>query len=334
MNRSLVAATLCAVFATPLQAASLSDIYTSYFAFGDSLSDDGNTFDLTGTPPEPYFDGRFSNGLLFTDLLAQSFSVTENFAFGGATAVAPDPSDPPTVPSFEEQVDAFLGLTPVLDEGERPLVTIWSGANDILQALSSGGDLFGAATSAALAVVDGISELAADEFSAINDFVVMTLPDIGLTAQFATLNYNNDATAPFAADLQAAASFASQVYNQTLLAQLGLLEQTGLNILTVDTGALLADLTANPELYGLINVTDPCLYTDAAELPDEPVAPYCGPDLASQYLYFDGVHPNSTAHKLLADEIRMALVPLPGTLPLLAGALLGAGLVARRRKAA
>ncbi|MDY6992457.1 MAG: SGNH/GDSL hydrolase family protein, partial [Pseudomonadota bacterium] len=44
----------------------LSPIYV----FGDSLSDKGNLFELTGLPPDPpYFNGRFSNGLLWSEYL-------------------------------------------------------------------------------------------------------------------------------------------------------------------------------------------------------------------------------------------------------------------------
>jgi hypothetical protein len=68
--------------------------YTTLFAFGDSLSDAGNLFALTGIPSAPYFDGHFSNGTTWVEDLSKdlglgtlkpSVSGGTDFAFGGAT---------------------------------------------------------------------------------------------------------------------------------------------------------------------------------------------------------------------------------------------------------
>src|SRR4051812_13566906 len=75
----------------------------SLFVLGDSLSDQGNTLAATtalgapiGQPGLPdqlhYFQGRFSNGENYVDLLAKKLGVSltptlaggTNFAFGGA----------------------------------------------------------------------------------------------------------------------------------------------------------------------------------------------------------------------------------------------------------
>lgn len=60
-----------------------------FFVFGDSLSDTGNLFQKTAglLPPSPlYFNGRFSNGALSVEQLAQSLglslSSSTNFAIG------------------------------------------------------------------------------------------------------------------------------------------------------------------------------------------------------------------------------------------------------------
>ncbi|NJL21872.1 MAG: hypothetical protein HC895_15400 [Leptolyngbyaceae cyanobacterium SM1_3_5] len=66
-----------------------------FFVFGDSLSDIGNIFAKTfGIVPAspPNFQGRFSNGLLAVELLAQDLdlplSLKTNFAIGGAKPIA------------------------------------------------------------------------------------------------------------------------------------------------------------------------------------------------------------------------------------------------------
>ncbi len=68
--------------------------FDEFIVFGDSLSDTGNVFISLGVPPSPpYFDGRFSNGpvtvehvadqLGFPALLPSIIGGT-NFAWGGA----------------------------------------------------------------------------------------------------------------------------------------------------------------------------------------------------------------------------------------------------------
>jgi phospholipase/lecithinase/hemolysin len=61
------------------------------FVFGDSLSDIGNLFEKTaGLVPSSsrYFEGRFSNGPLAVEILAEALGLpssrSTNFAIGGA----------------------------------------------------------------------------------------------------------------------------------------------------------------------------------------------------------------------------------------------------------
>ena len=70
--------------------------FSNLVVFGDSLSDTGNLFKVSEglfPPSPPYFEGRFSNGNLVVDLLADSLELAENqsfledgsnYAFGGA----------------------------------------------------------------------------------------------------------------------------------------------------------------------------------------------------------------------------------------------------------
>jgi hypothetical protein len=55
--------------------------------FGDSLSDNGNLFDLIGFPQPPAWEGRFSNGPVYTEQLASFLHMRlDDRAFGGAEA--------------------------------------------------------------------------------------------------------------------------------------------------------------------------------------------------------------------------------------------------------
>lgn len=64
-------------FLFPLKATAAS--FTQIYVFGDSVSNIGNVFDSTGgaiPPNQFYFDGRFSNGPVWVDYLAQDLGLS------------------------------------------------------------------------------------------------------------------------------------------------------------------------------------------------------------------------------------------------------------------
>lgn len=80
--------------------------------FGDSLSDVGQVFRATRGmyPPNPtYFQGRYSNGRVWVEYLAQRLHLssrqTHNFASGGATTGS-DPNS--LVPGLLTQAQLFI----------------------------------------------------------------------------------------------------------------------------------------------------------------------------------------------------------------------------------
>jgi len=79
---------LCAASAAALLAASPASAQRvgRVVAFGDSYTDDGNFFELTGIPrPAVYANGRFSNGTNFVDTIGTILGrPIQNFAIGGA----------------------------------------------------------------------------------------------------------------------------------------------------------------------------------------------------------------------------------------------------------
>ena len=63
--------------------------FSAVYGFGDSLSQTGNIYQESGNMfpiSPPYFEGRFSNGLIWLELLGQKLEAPViNFSFGGAT---------------------------------------------------------------------------------------------------------------------------------------------------------------------------------------------------------------------------------------------------------
>ncbi len=101
----LAGAAAAAVAAAPAEAQRVNRIV----ALGDSYVDDGNVFELTGTPRPPIYPlGRFSNGTNFIDTMAQALGVPVlNYGIGGAVARAAN-TNLPTVQAFELQYRSFL----------------------------------------------------------------------------------------------------------------------------------------------------------------------------------------------------------------------------------
>lgn len=129
--------------AGPAQAKRSTAQYTSLTVFGDSLVDAGNISILTGgATPNPavgYFDGRFTNGYDYTDLLSielfgaptvASLQGGDNYAFGGARA-----STTSGVPDLNEQLALYsadlLGGKTVDANG---LYILNFGGNDVFNA--------------------------------------------------------------------------------------------------------------------------------------------------------------------------------------------------------
>lgn len=278
--------------------------------FGDSLSDPGNVFALTGAvshtpyyviPSAPYTVGglHFSNGKTWIEqrpapnVNAQSSGpayqvrgVFTNYAVGGARA-RPGSGGLPQG-DLTVQVQNYLA-----DFGgaARPGAThvIFIGGNDIRDALVAGGGApsFAILGAAVTAVAVNIQTL---YLAGARRFVVVNGPDLGLVPAVRLLG-------PAA---QAGATALSAGYNAGLAgAVAGLSALPGIQIVSVDLFAAIQDMVANPDEYGLTNVIDMCITPGV-----KGNARCSNPD---DYLFWDGIHPTSAGHAILADLIGAAL---------------------------
>lgn len=294
----LAGAVIAAAFVTgPAAAAPLGATYSSFWALGDSLSDNGNLFAATGgaAPSDPpYLKGRFSNGPVWAEGITSEFLAagrpSANFAFGGAKAQG----DADGIPDLADQIGFFtLAAKPVM--GALPLVSLLIGPNDLFAGLGAlAGDPgatpiaevgFNAATALGL----GAQALAG---LGVSDFLIFNLPDLGLTPAYLA------APAP----LQAAATAGTLAYNAQLDAVVAGLRGDGLNVSTVDLYGLFARLRDDPLAFGVSDVITPCII---------PGVSVCTPDEAAARAFFDPVHPNALVHAVIGDAARAALAPVP-----------------------
>ena len=253
-----------------------SERINELYVFGDSLSDVGRVFQATGGmyPPNPtYFQGRYSNGRVWVEYLAAqlqlSSSQIHNFACGGATTSGNSNS---LVPGLLAQVQSLTNTHQ--QQNSKALYVVWAGANDYLQGVSN-----------ATAPVENLTQAIASlvDLGAKN-ILVANLPDLGQLP--ATRKGTNSASL----------SALTGVHNQRLRQALKIAAQhTGLGIVTLDANTLYRDAITNPVKFGFTNVSDACLSNGRS----------CGnPD---QFLFWDGIHPTTAAHRILGESAFKAL---------------------------
>ena len=299
--------------------------YSGVYVFGDSLVDAGNALELAefygdltfndlpnGAPSagRGYFNGRFSDGYTFADLVSNKFigvATKDIFPYFyedpwiGAK-IAPFASDPSgnnlnfayggaqirqgqeVVPDLDGQTDAFRhAVDGDADSGALYLITI--GGNDVRSLVPSDGE------SASYAEAVDTLQRAADRFNeevrqlidigAVN-IVVTGIPDVGIIPRY---DVNNDKLLT-GVELQRSqtATQYSALLDAMLQEQIGLLREAhpGANITYVSlTEATDENIAALEALYG------------------RPIDP-----LADQHLLFvDQIHPNAQVHSLLAAAI-------------------------------
>jgi phospholipase/lecithinase/hemolysin len=281
--------------------------------FGTSLSDSGNAFALRGgtnTPPDylldpllvpsaPYARGghHFSNGATWIEQYARSVALAgsahpafesagqgTNYAVGAARAY----EDGVNV-NLSAQVDAFLqdagGGAP-----SEALYAIEMGSNDIRDALVAYPTGHEAILQAAnISIATNIGRLYA---AGARNFLVWRAPNVGRTPAIRTL----DSLRPGAVAL---ATGLTQAFNgglDNVVMQLASLP--GIRIVRLDAYRLLNDIVANPAAFGLSDAASACVTPDISpftcQVPDE-------------FLFWDGIHPTSAAHAIIAQEAAAAL---------------------------
>ena len=287
-------------------------VISRIIAFGDSLSDSGNFHAASGgQPPAPYAQ-RFSNGPVWVEQLgpllgvpAPAFSLGggTDYAFGFARASNTGLATPIS-PSLGEQVSMFLGggqtATPT------DLFVIWAGANDLFDGQTN-------PQVPAAAIAEQVKRLSD---AGARQVLVMHLPPIQKTPDLL------DATA----EMRAGTAAYIGGFNLLLAGNLAAVRPTlapDLHLMEFDTTALFEEIIGDPGAFGLTSVTE------RAFVAGPPSSLAADPSL---YLFWDGVHPTTTAHGILAAEVsKLFNVPEPGIMAL---ALVGLCLIGRRQRRA
>jgi thermolabile hemolysin len=255
---------LIGLFASNGFAASFDEIVI----FGDSLSDNGNLVFIENQPepdPELYFQGRFSNGPVWVEYLADpqrlNTPLTDR-AIGGA------------------QSGGFIGLNvqvpAYIETADSPspnaLFIIWIGGNDFLN-----GD--GDAQAAVANIKDAMDRLS--EFGALT-MLILNLPDLGAIPATIGSPEAPQATA-FSNDFNAGLANMLDSFRA---------EHPEIMVFEFDVFIFSMAVKNDPTAYGFVNVTDP---SPNFEVPNN----FDG----AGYVFWDERHPTTSMHSLIADQV-------------------------------
>ena len=293
--------------------------FSNVIVFGDSLSDSGNIALASGSPVPMRFTTNpgtttaenVATGLGFT--LAPSLAGGTDYAFGGAGLV----NNVAAVPTLPQQLQMYLGANGGKADSNA-LYQVWGGANDIFYLTGALTDPNAIATGAANAAQTELGLLAGLQGAGARYVVVYNLPDLGKTPS----------AAAGGAAAQAGATQLAVLYNGVLNSGIAQLSNNGLNVIPVNTYALLNEVIANPSAYGFANVTAPaCTGGSGSSIecgPQGSGAPVTyAPGTDQTYLFADGVHPTTAAHAMLGQYV-LSVIRAPEQISLLGEAPLAA----------
>lgn len=325
-------------------APALAAPFSALFVVGDSLSDSGNNasnglIDPTQVVSDnsyiaisSYASGTYSNGPVWASYLAErigvplapSFQGGTNFANGGARTGTPGPLLFGYPFSLKVQagnlVNAVGGNAPA-----SALYVVAGGGNDVrdLLPLILQLDLTDPAElGQAIALANAKASAIASDLDVVLDtlrgagaqnIVLWNLPDLGLVPAAGT-----------DPSIRTLVSDFIDYLNGRIALELG----PQANVIPFDLFGFGAGVVANAGPLGLTNVSDAC----GAAVPTDPQG-------CSGHVWWDGIHPTTRTHELIALALAELLeipapVPAPHTILIFAGALAGLMVAAHRGTAA
>ncbi len=299
INFALIVALACLLGQVLTQAGATP--FSRIVVFGDSLSDTGNFYHRTGNslPPAPYAGGRFSNGPLWIEYLAEDLGMElvpgDNYAVGGATTGHDNTNDGVlglTYPGLQDEIGSFLETLGPGGADPEALYVVWAGANDFFVVLASGGDPAVLIRNGVSNTLHAIQSLWA---AGARHILVLNVPDLGITPYGRGSGFG------------ASITYLSASYNHFLGTGLQALAQAGIPTIQVDAFSTLQLMVNSPEQFGFTNVTVPLL----------PVLLGGGNPDSAEFVFWDAVHPTTRAHEVLEGEVVNRLVdyfsPTQGT---------------------
>jgi len=275
--------------------------FDNMVVFGDSLTDTGNIYISQGFPQSPcYFKGRYSNGPVWIEYLADTLSLPAptaslsgglNYAYGGARSgygLSNDICCSPTYGccTYSGGITGhglFTGNQTTLylakhKPNSKTLVVIWIGANDIFSFYPTSESMTNIAAQVNLLITNGVKY-----------FLILNMPDLGIAPLYHGTSFQPIATG------------AATLFNTCLLTTIAQIQvnNTGVKFYTADLFAFSSDLSFIED-RGVVN-----LYNYALSLtnPLNASSKVIKSVNASIDAWWDTEHPHTNLHRAIADYI-------------------------------
>lgn len=297
--------------------------FSSLVVLGDSLSDSGRLYAMTGNtfPPAPYFQGRFSDGPVAVEALASGLGLSgaqfNNLAIAGARTGLGGSADP-NIGQATGMLTQLATFQTSLGAGQadpNALYYVWGGANDMRDAFAAfGNGVPGAIGGGMAAAIGNLTNIVTTLHGlGATKFFLPNLPDLGLTPEARSVGL----IAP-GLTFSSVATAASEAFNQQLALAYGSLAAQWSDEQFYFYNAMTGQraITNGAPGNGFTNVDTACIGTAGC----------------ATALYFDSIHPTAAAHRVLGSEM-LAAVPEPQAMLLMAVGLLGLLAATRRRQA-
>jgi len=299
--------------------------FSGLYVFGDSLTDNGNDYVVTGTMPNSfpippkarYYKGRFSNGpnssdqlwkLMghssqvkpFTAIRPSDLKITGeealNFAFGGSTSeILTSVLGQFSVPGLLGQVGIFNTIKPGNKVLKGSAALVWSGGNDYVNQYVTG------VTTTNEQVTKNIEKAIKELYdSGIRNFIVPNLPDLGevpIAYILASLT-KNDQIPQLLSNQAVEHNYKLASMLQNLAATLPHAKFYSVDIYSrVKAIISPSDIVPGPAAG--------CLYNIPA--PNPVVCSAVGFHKGTKLIYWDEIHPTTDVHGIFADAMLEAI---------------------------
>lgn len=271
--------------------------------FGDSLSDTGNLYaymdnQIPSSPP--YFSGRFSNGPIWVELLANKVFAGEghervlDYAYGGA-AVETEIDDEDSLFSLKHEVTTYLQEHNNIAD-PNSLFFIWIGANNYLNPPED----MTVEENAALVNANIRKSVVELLQKGAKHIALINLPDLSRTP-FGLISDDHDILKEEVL-----------AHNRLLLENFDELKQLYPDVrwFYFDAYTEVNNIIDNPTAYGFNNVEFSCYENQVDKSPRSKrwtqfarVKKSRSVDVCEGSLFFDPVHPTNAAHELIAEHI-------------------------------
>jgi phospholipase/lecithinase/hemolysin len=298
--------------------------FSSMVIFGDSISDSGNNAAAIGAqtqtvtdnsyiPTFPYAPGTtYCNGDVWATYAATALGLSLqpsllgglNYAYGGATTGTTGAGGFP--PSLLDQASQYLSNNTV---SSSALYVIEGGGNDARAAITAiqndPGNASQIIQETAASFASNVATIANElKTGGAQHIIVWDTPNLGIAPAITSQGTN-------------AAALGSGLATQMNLALATALNGiSGVSIFSIY--GLGTAIGLNPAAYGFSNATDACGAVVGAN--------------PNEYMFWDGIHPTTAAHSVIANTFVAQAVPEPSAYALFAMGAIAMLMVLRKRK--